>query len=245
MKNFLHAYPLKKFASIACGRPKRTWMDLTFENFAYACLPLVIANQTGWDIYCQTNFKAKWNGGNLASDIEIVFEDVNDPFNEQVMAHFGYGVITFNPGFLFVTNEGNNLIVKGIPNMLKDAIQPLEAVVETDWLPFTFTMNWKFTRTDTWINFAKGEPICRIMPYPRNFIESFEPQYQSFKTNPELARKMNEWGASRQEHNNNLSTGTANKATEKNYLQGKLKDGNKVGFHQRKINLKEFENPNV
>ena len=37
-------------------------------------------------------------------------------------------------------------MVTGPFNQPKDAIQPLTAIVETDWAPFTFTMNWKFTR---------------------------------------------------------------------------------------------------
>lgn len=237
----LHAYPLQPFASTACGTPKRKWMDATFEKFAYACLPLLVANQLGWDMYCETAFKARWNGSDERDAIEVVFDDDNDPFNKQVMSHFGYGILTFNPGILFTTDDGNNLIVKGIPNFFKDGIQPLEAMVETDWLPFTFTMNWKFTRADHWITFAKGEPMGRILPYPRHYIETFEPVYKALKTNPELQQRMDEWGASRKKHNQKLEAGTAEKATEKNYLQGKLKDGKRVDFHQSKIVLKPFK----
>ncbi len=34
----------------------------------------------------------------------------------------------------------------GPPNWPKDGIQPLAGLVETDWLPFPFTMNWVFNR---------------------------------------------------------------------------------------------------
>ncbi len=237
----LYAYPLQPFASVANGTPKRKWMDATFENFAYGCLPLLIANQMGWDMNCETAFKARWNGGDSRSDIEIVFEDENDPFNAQVMSHTGYGIITFNPGFLFTTEDDINLIVKGVPNHFKDGIQPLEAVVETDWLPFTFTMNWKFTRANQWINFLKGEPMGRIVPYPRYYIESFEPIYRNINSNPELKHRLDEWGNSRINHNKNLQKGTAEAGTEKNYLQGKMKDGERVSVHQTKIALKPFK----
>ncbi len=238
--SLLQAYPLQPFASVACGTPKRKWMDQTFENFAYACLPLLMANQLGWDLYCETAFKARWDGSDNSNAIELVFEDENDPFNKQVMSHFGYGIITFNPGILFTTQEGTNLIVKGVANHFKDGIQPLEAMVETDWLPFTFTMNWKFTRANHWISFAKGEPMGRILPYQRSYIETFEPVYKSIKTNPDLENAMQEWGTSRKNHNKKLEEGSAEKATEKNYLQGKLKDGKRVNFHQTKISLKPF-----
>ena len=49
----------------------------------------------------------------------------------------------------------------GPPNHIKDGIQPLVGLVETDWLPFPFTMNWIFTRPGR-VRFAKGEPFCFI-----------------------------------------------------------------------------------
>ena len=62
-------------------------------------------------------------------------------------SHFSHGVITFHtrlpvphaqPGWSMWT-------VSGPPNHIKDGVQPLTALVETDWLPFPFTMNWIFT----------------------------------------------------------------------------------------------------
>jgi hypothetical protein len=236
----LTAYPVQSFAKVENGNPKRDWMDDTFQKFAYGCLPLVIANQMGWDIICQTSFKATWNGGNSATDIEVVFEDVDNKFNHQVMTHFGYGVITFNPGFLFTTSANHNLWIKGVPNYIKDGIQPLEGIVETDWLPFTFTMNWKFTRANEWIEFKAGEPMCRILPYPRNYIEEITPKYKMLNENEPLKEAYLGWTKERDQHNQNLIDGTAETRTEKNYLQGRSKDGTKVGFHQSKINLQKF-----
>lgn len=236
----LTAYPLQSFAKVENGNAKRDWMDDTFEKYAYGCLPMVIANQMGWDVICQTNFKAIWNGGNAATDIEIIFADEQNKFNHQVMAHFGYGVITFNPGFLFTTSAQHNLWVKGVPNLIKDGIQPLEGIVETDWLPFSFTMNYKFTRPHHWVSFQQGEPICRILPYPRNYIEQTETTYKFLQENPELKEAFENWSKDRNKHNESLIEGTAEQRTEKNYLTGRSKDGTKVGFHQTKINIKKF-----
>ncbi|MFB8344846.1 DUF6065 family protein [Brucella cytisi] len=38
-----------------------------------------------------------------------------------------------------------DLFVTGSINRPKDAISPLTGFVETDWSPYTFTMNWRFT----------------------------------------------------------------------------------------------------
>jgi len=237
----INAYPIQPFGSIEVGNPKRDWMDATAKSFAYACLPLLMGNQLGWDLLCETSFKARWDGTNKINAIEIVFNNADNPANKQVLTHFGYGILTFNPGFLFTTTDGNNLLVKGVPNQLKDGIQALEAIVETDWLPFTFTMNWKFTRKKHWIRFEKGEPMCRIVPYPRHYIESFDPSINALSSNPALQNKMQTWVQSREEHNKQVKVGTAEKITEKTYLQGKHKDGQRVACHQNKIVLKGFE----
>ena len=48
---------------------ERDWMDSTPNRFAYRCLPLTIANQTGWWIKNPVGFTATWRwfqhaGGN-------------------------------------------------------------------------------------------------------------------------------------------------------------------------------------
>jgi hypothetical protein len=58
-----------------------------------------------------------------------------------VAPHFGHGVLTFTTGYMFRTSPGWALWARGSPNAFKDRIVPLEGVVETDWLPFPFTMN--------------------------------------------------------------------------------------------------------
>ena len=48
--------------SIKPASGKRDWMDASPEKFAYRCLPLVMANQSGWVLGCPLNFSAIWNG---------------------------------------------------------------------------------------------------------------------------------------------------------------------------------------
>src|SRR5262245_59488229 len=62
------------------------------------------------------------------------------------MSHFGNGVLTFPVGYLFRTDPGVAVWARGIPNYAKDGIVALDGVIETDWLCFTFTMNWQCTR---------------------------------------------------------------------------------------------------
>ncbi|NDG04180.1 MAG: hypothetical protein EB121_02330 [Alphaproteobacteria bacterium] len=37
------------------------------------------------------------------------------------------------------------MLARGAPNSAKHGIAPLDGLIETDWLPFGFTMNWRFT----------------------------------------------------------------------------------------------------
>lgn len=89
------------------------------------------------------------------------------------LSHFGHAVLTFNVNALFRTEPGYDLMVTGPLNQPKDGLQPLTGVAETDWAPFTFTMNWKFTRNLTTIAFECDEPSCRIFPLKRGLVEGF------------------------------------------------------------------------
>ncbi|WP_276089675.1 DUF6065 family protein [Pedobacter sp. JY14-1] len=236
----LTAYRLAEYGKIVTGSPNRNWMDLTNSKVAYGCLPLVIANELGWDILCATNFRAIWNGRFSPDSIQIEFKD-DVPENHQVVSHFGMGILTFHPGFLFKTEHGTNLLINGTPNIVKDGIQALDAVVETDWLPMTFTMNWKFTRENIWIEFHKGDPICRIMPYKRDFIETHEPEILDIRSDEGVHGEFIKWSEDRAKHNESLKQPNPPKAMEKDYFKGVLKDGSKIEYHQRKIDLKSFD----
>src|SRR3546814_8818218 len=109
-------------------RPQQ-WMDDTPGRFAYRCLPLVIANQHGWDVLSLASFAARWRGGVGQDEIELVF--AGDP-DSHVSTHFGSGIVTFSLGHLFRTSPGVNLWIKGPSNRPKDGASPLEGIIETD-----------------------------------------------------------------------------------------------------------------
>jgi hypothetical protein len=174
---------------------ERDWMDASKDRFAYRCLPLNIANSYGWELLCPHGFKAGWNGG---ADPTSVF--VNADANSVVppaMGHFGHGVLTFHIVCLFRTEPGYDLMVQGPINRPKDAIAPLSGVIETDWAPYSFTMNWKFTRPFTTVRFEKGEPFCHFFPVKRGEVESFSPRLRPLRENPELSEAHRQWRENR------------------------------------------------
>jgi hypothetical protein len=82
-------------------------------------------------------------------------------------------------------------------NRPKDGILALTGIVETDWSPYSFTMNWRFTRPGTQVRFEKGEPFCHLLPVRRGELEAFEPDLRSLSDNPGLEREHKAWIASR------------------------------------------------
>ncbi|MDJ0521684.1 MAG: DUF6065 family protein [Planctomycetota bacterium] len=222
---------------------KRTWMDRTVDAFAYRCLPLVMANQLGWEALCPVTFSAMWNGGADVEDIAIVFEDEESPLVET---HFGHGVLTFKTGYLFRTPPGHNLWVKGPANRAKDGIAPLEGLVEADWGPFTFTMNWRFTRPNQAVTFERGEPFMSIVPMPRHYLQRFDPTIQPIAANPELDAEYEAWKASRNQFNADIDIegSEAREARwQKHYMHGMTPDGRRFPEHERRLPLRGFQRP--
>ncbi len=83
---------------IVPGRPQRAWMDRFAERHPYRCLPLSMANTTGWEILCPVGFTATWNGGNRQEDITFQPDHPHPDFSEFVKSHFSHGVVTFHAG---------------------------------------------------------------------------------------------------------------------------------------------------
>ena len=221
---------------------ERAWMDATGDRFAYRCLPLAIANAHGWEILCPGSFAAGWNGKADLSAIGVLGDPGVVP---SAVSHFGNGILTFHIPCLFRSEPGIDLLVQGPINRPKDAIAPLTAIVETDWAPYTFTMNWKFTRAGTPVRFEKGEPICHIWPLPRGALESVEPEQRPLSDAPDLKQQYDDWNASRLNFNAKLKepgSDEQHRKWQKLYHQGLMQDGSAgdAPGHRTRLRLKPF-----
>ena len=235
-------------------------MGRTDHGFAYRCLPLNIANAHGWLLLNTIPFVAQWNGGAEVGGVGIYAHSADIP--PLVSSHFGSGVLTFNVNALFRTEPGYDLMVTGPLNQPKDGIQPLTGVVETDWAPFTFTMNWKFTRKDSPIAFERDEPFCMIFPLKRGLVEEVEPGIRALETDREVCEAYSTWADSRRDFNKQLSlAGSPAQAQkwQKDYFRGTTPGrsraeralgaemgsgipgvGTALGDHRTKLKLREF-----
>ena len=243
---------------------ERDWMEASPQRFAYRCLPLAIANQAGWLVHCPAAFSAVWNGGAYRDNVLIEFEAPGGPAptnpwaitvdsfqvsalaaarDDRITSHFGVGTITFSLPFLFRTPPGINLWVKGPTNWIKDGVQALEGIVETDWLPSTFTMNWKLTRPNFRVRFERGEPICMLVPVPRGLAESLTPVRLPLQRDAALHKEYQDWLQSRAEFIQGLEARqpeTVKRGWQRDYVHGVMPSGARAPEHQTRLSLKEF-----
>jgi hypothetical protein len=221
----------------------RDWMTGTPEAFAYRCLPLNIANAHGWEILSPCTFEARWWGGTGTEQVEIRLEPGTKPETAPVSL-FGQGILTFHIAGLFRTPPGWNLWVGGSPNRPKEWLYPLTGVVETDWAPYTFTMNWRFTRSYRWVRFEAGEPICFFFPVRRGYLEEITPSLVPMAADPELLDQFKTWSRSRDEFHARMVREPPQAASDrwqKHYYRGVDAVGRQGSDdHQSKLRLNSF-----
>jgi hypothetical protein len=227
--------------SIEPAPSKRPWMDQTRRQSAYRCLPLSTANAHGWQILCQDACKVRWNGGEDENDLTVITESGSDTY---VSSHFGYGILTFKLYCILRTEPDTNLWITGPVNQFKDGIQAMSALIEADWMPYTFTMNWQITRPNHWIEFKVGEPICHFFPVQRGIVDSVKPSFASLKGEPTIYAHYSEWHQERQafleEYEENREV-ALKKKSKMEYYRGMLPDGARaIPNHQTKIQPRKF-----
>ncbi len=183
------------FTPAAINRP---WMAEMRRGWANRCLPMLIANQSGWELRNPSGFTATWMGGNDRAKVTVA-PDRPAPGQFLPVSNFGYGILTWHLPILFRTPPGYDLLVRGPANHPKDAISPLEGIVETDWASSAFSINWKFTREFMPVRFEIDEPICMIVPQRRGELEEFTPEFRPIASDDDAHRRHESFILSRQE----------------------------------------------
>jgi hypothetical protein len=217
----------------------RKWMDETPEAFAYRCLPLDIANAHGWEILSPCDATAYWTGGAGVEDVVVRTSGTDGP-----VSLFGNGVLTFHVQALFRTPPGWDLWISGSPNRPKPGITSLTGIVETDWSPYTFTMNWKFTRRNHRVSFSKHEPICFVFPIERGALERMEPKFVTLTDDSDLVEEFHAWSRSRNAFQVEMADGRQRAPSEKwqkRYYRGvSMRSDEPTPGHRTKMRLKPF-----
>jgi hypothetical protein len=216
----------------------RDWMDAYPHGLAYRCIPLMSGNQLGWVLRCPVGFTAIYRNDNHATGIDLAFDSEPERWKTRIMGHFGRGVLTFSLPWLFRTATGYALMVRGMTNHFKPGAQALDAFVETDWAFSTFTMNWRLLDLNREVRFEKGDPVCQIIPYPRDLIEHFTPRQARMETNPELLKAYSAWSLARRQFIDRKDRGPTE--WQKDYLKGTETKAGEERTPVTKWNLKVF-----
>ncbi len=164
-------------------------------------MPLTIVNQTGWWIKNPVGFTATWGGSPNPGDIHFDFDSPDPNWNLWINSQFGEGIITWNTPFLFRTEPvGSRLLICGPTNYFRQNVHPLTALIESDWMTMSFTMNYKIMKPNEPVRFEFGEPLFQVIPLISNVcsdLEQAEVRYQRLAEDPEMLQAYQNWSTGR------------------------------------------------
>ncbi len=208
-------------------------------GYPMRCLPLVIANQAGWMVLSDHTLDATWDGTALPEGLQIEYLEGPEPY--PAVSQFGWGILTFTIPLLFRTPPGCELAVRGPTNWPKDGAVPLDGVIETDWLPYTFTMNWQLTRPNHTVRFAANEPICMISPCSLDALEAIHFRVSDISDAPiQLQSEFISWAGERAERRREPhDPDHPERPLLGYYLQGRTPAGERAHSHRRKLRLRQ------
>lgn len=228
-------------ALVPCTQ-ERAWMDVFTDRHAYRCLPLSIANTHGWELLVPAAFEVEWNGGPNIADLTVrALEPFPRglPFEHFAMSNFARGIVTLHTGYLFRTPPGWNLLTTGAFNEPRPGISALTGIIESDWLPYPFTMNWQMLAPGT-VRFEKDEVFCTVMPIPKNYLDQWDVAIHDLSDDPVLLAEQDVFRAARTEFRRRLDDKdpeTLKDGWQRHYFVGRFPDGTEGVGHVNKLRL--------
>jgi hypothetical protein len=226
------------------ARAKRQWMDDFPDRHAYRCLPLSIANAFGWEVLCPIPVEIRWNGGMAVEDIEVIgLKELpgGAPVDHFCRSNFSRGIITFHLDYVIETEPDWGILATGPFNDPKPTASPLAGVIESDWLPYPFTMNWQLTEPGI-TRFEEGEPFCFFLPVPLRVLPETELQIHRLADDPQLESRHNQFKDARDEFMKRVRAGdreAIKEAWQRHYFVGRHPDGVLAPEHLNKLRLSE------
>lgn len=224
--------------------PERAWMDHYASRHPYRCLPLSIANSNGWLVLCPVPIEIEWDGSTAVEALKVrALKPLPGGRKTEHFAtsNFGHGIVTFHTDYIFQTPPGWDLVATGPFNAPKFNAYPLTGIIETDWLPYPFTMNWRMMSPGKMM-FEEGEAFCFIFPIPKQALIDTQPEIHRLTDNVELNRQQESFRLSREDFFKKMAEGDTEarkQGWQRYYFTGQHPDGTRVEGHMNKLRLKD------
>lgn len=220
------------------GKNKRDYFSQPF----YYCLPLLIANQSGFVVKAAHDLEVYWSGGEAPAAIKkINNKNVPDSYEkiQEYFTNFRSGIISIENAFIFRTPPGINLMTIQPPNYFIRGIHSMSGVVEADNLRRSFTFNLKITEPNKVIKIKKGDWLSAFVPTPRYFIDSFSMESaEKFFDKNCIDNELSDIKKLQYERNNSLENGgDIGKPNDsgRRYFKGINVDDSEFKDHQKRI----------
>jgi Family of unknown function (DUF6065) len=221
--------------SLVPAPAERDWMNAGGRH-AYRCLPLTIGNSYGWQLLLPVDVTAEWNGGPSIADVSVTCARPH-----QAVSNFANGILTFDVGYIFRTPPDLHILVMGPSNTFKDGIAPMTAVVESDWLPYGFTMNYRFTRPGQ-VRWCAGEPFVQICIVSAGVQQDMQPVIRRLEDDQKLLSDRTAWRDRRARMCERLAArdpAALKDPWDKDYFVGRYADGRPTtASHIHKLRLR-------
>lgn len=176
---------------------KRDWMDETYKKHAYQCMPVTVANVSGWAIHLDDEVIVEWDGGNAVP--RVVSGAVASSGREQAQCSI-VGMVSFNMGWIIRTEEPYCTMLSGAPNLFVNNASPLTASLPSWWWPDESQMNWKLNSPGTTV-FPAGFPFVFFTIYNPAVNAEVTFEVGSLWDDKELVEKRRKYNDLKQKNN--------------------------------------------
>lgn len=121
---------------------EREWMNGTNQRFAYRCPPLNIANAHGWEILNAAGFPRCGTGRTGECRSQPTGSGHACAGRQPLRKRYA----DLSHALPVQDGQRNRPIRDGTVEQAEGRHRSADGIIETDWSPYTFTMNWRFTR---------------------------------------------------------------------------------------------------
>lgn len=162
-------------------------------NHAKFCMPLLMANELGYDILSPATFEIEWDGDE-SHDTNIYIIEASS--HAGIDNHSAHGSFTVQSQFITKTEEGYYIYLKGMPN-IRRPFSVMEGLVESWWNPAHFGIVCLCNHAGKFI-IKKGEPIARLIYLHQDAIKTSleikDNQYEIPQRKEFLTKRQKQFG---------------------------------------------------